>query len=304
MRHRDIPLSPGTTRWYDGWSRYLALLSFVLTLATTAIVLFTTSETLGGVKDLVATCIGLLGIVISLQLEMLFRVTERSELQARFGRLMAGVEAYPDLVPLADNLFDASFQTLNKAKLPEYKTEVFNVLSHANASLDELAQGRLRREGSDNTLVLKRFALTKSRLQGTTDEGDTSWWLADDGREFFRLNKQLIDDRNVRVERIWFLTAKPSKEILDLMKQHDDAGVHVFGLRADRRDLDRRLLVNLTITDSSFLQQDVPNKEGQAVEYLYSENRADIIRAESTFAQLRSKATKYDGPGAFKALFP
>jgi hypothetical protein len=88
-----------------------------------------------------------------------------------------------------------------------------------------------------------------------------------------------------------------------MLKAHHEAKIGVFVVRADRRDLDRRLLMNFTMMDDNFLQMDVPNKEGHAVEYLYSENRVDVERALNAFAQLKSKATKYTGSDSLSQLF-
>jgi hypothetical protein len=295
-------LKPGTRRWYDRSSRYLALLTLLITLVSAAIVFIRTGEDHGALKDLIVTCIGLVGVVVSLQLEILFRVAERAQVRERYSRLLEGIEDYPDLLQLTFDAIDASVKTLDKATIPQLKREVFNVLYHATSQLQELAQGRLRRAGSDNTLVLDRFIHTQEVLRGTTDEGDTSWWSTDDGKRFLDLNSKLIG-RDVRIERIWILSAYPSPELCDLLDEHHKLQIDVFIVRADRKDLDRRLLINFTLMDNDFLQLDVPNKEGQAVEYLYSENRVDVERALSTFAQLKSKATKYTGPETLALLF-
>lgn len=295
-------LSPGTRRWYDKSSRYLALFTLLITIVATAVVFIRAGEENGALKDLLVACIGLVGLTVSLQLEILFRVAERAQARERYSQLLEGIEDYPDLVELAFEALDASVKTLDKATIPQLKREVFNVFHHATSQLQELAQGRLRRAGSDNTLVLDRFAHTHEVVRGTTDEGDTAWWRTDDGRQFLELNKTLIG-RNVRIERIWILSASPTQELRDMLEVHHQLKIGVFVVRADRKDLDRRLLVNFTMMDDNFLQMDVPNKEGQAVEYLYSENQVDVERALNTFAQLKSKATKYTGPDSLDLLF-
>jgi hypothetical protein len=295
-------LTPGTRRWYDGSSRYLALLALVITIVCTAITFFETTSNNDALKDLIVTCIGLIGAVLALQLEMLFRVTERTQARERYTKLLEGVEDYPDLLDLAYEALDASVRTLDKAHTPQLKLEVFNVFHHATSQLQELAQGRLRRAGSDNTLVHDRFEHASQFVRGTTDEGDTIWWSSDDGRNFLLQNSRLID-KGVRIERVWILSAQPSAELLYMLEEHHKLKIDVFVVRSDRRDLDRRLLMNFTLLDEGFLQMDVTNKEGQAVEYLYSENKVDIDRALNSFAQLKSKATRYAGPGSVDSLF-
>jgi hypothetical protein len=298
----ELRLTRGTRRWYDRSSRYLALFTLLIVLVTTAVVFIRSGEENGALKDLLVACVGLIGLTISLQLEILFRVAERAQSRERYGRLLEGIEDYPDLLELSFEALDAGVKTLEKATIPQLKLEVFNVIHHATSQLQELAQGRLRRTGSDNTLVLDRFMHTRLVVRGTTDEGDTAWWETDDGQRFLELNVSLIE-RGVRIERIWILSAAPSQELRDMFEEHYKRKIDVFVVRADRRDLDRRLLINFTLMDDEFLQMDVPNKEGQAVEYLYSENRVDVDRALNTFAQLKSKATKYAGPESLQGVF-
>lgn len=300
----DISLRPGLRRWYDPWARYLALVTVLLTLAITVVVFFTAGQNLGGLGDLVTACIGLLGLAISLQIETLFRIAERARTRERYGRLLEGVEDHPDLLSLATDTLEAGTVTLRRAHIPQFKREVFNVLAHAHARLQELAQGRLRADGGDNTLVLERLAHTERLLQGTTDERDMAWWRSDAGVQFLNLNEKLLEDPDVTIERIWIVNSAPSGETLDQLDAHREAGIKVFVVRSDRGDIDRRLLVNLTIMDGEFLHQDLPNKEGQTVEYLYSENASDLERARNIFAQLKSRATEYSGRDSIASAEP
>jgi hypothetical protein len=303
MAKMGLRLMPGSVRWYDRWSRYLAFLALLATLLTTTIVFFTTGEELGGMGALVTACIGLLGLAISLQIETIFRIAERAETREKYGRMLELIEDHPDLQPFLADALQASVTTLKRSRVEEFRHEVFSILMHADVRLQELAQGRLRTADGDNTLVFSRFAMTNELLCGTTDEGDTVWWGTDAGTQFLELNKSLIADRGVRVERVWILGEKPDPTTGELIQEHHDVGIHVYVLRADRRGLDRKLLVNLTLMDDEFLQEDLPNKIGQAVEYLYSENIADLERAKSRFAQLKSAASEYKGPESLAALF-
>jgi hypothetical protein len=303
MAKTSLKLMPGNVRWYDRWSRYLAFLALLATLLTTTIVFFTTGKELGGMGALVTACIGLLGLAISLQIETIFRVAERAETREKYGRMLELIEDHPDLQPFLADALQASVTTLKRSRVEEFRREVFSILMHADVRLQELAQGRLRTADGDNTLVFSRFAMTNGLLCGTTDEGDTAWWRTDAGNQFLGLNKQLIADRDVRIERVWILGVKPDPTTGELIQEHHEAGIHVYVLRADRPGLDRRLLVNLTLMDDVFLQEDLPNKVGQAVEYLYSENIADLERAKSRFAQLKSAASEYKDPESLAALF-
>jgi hypothetical protein len=302
MSRAPRQLRPGLHRWYDGWARYLALIGVVLTLGSTTIVFFTTGQDLGGLGDLVTACLGLMGLAVSLQLEILFRVSERIRTRDQYGRLLEMIEDYPDLLPPLANAAGASVATFKRTRISQFREEALRTLVGADIRLQELAQGRLRVADGDNTLTLARAAETRALLQGTTDEGDTGWWLGDSGTRFFELNAELIAKRNVQVERVWLLSENPDQETRDLLRRHHAIGVKVFLLGANGRDLDHSLLVNMTLMDGLFLHEDLPNKLGQAVEYLYSENAADLERARSCFAQLKARSHVYKGDSTFDSL--
>jgi hypothetical protein len=290
------------TRWYDGSSRYLALFVAAITLLTTTIVFLTAGQELGGVGELVTAGIGLVGLGVSLQLETLFRIAERAQAREQYARLLETTEDYPALLTIAASALGASVATCKKTKVPQFRTEVVNILNHADVRLQELAQGRLRAADGDNTLTLDRFTATAALLQATTDDLDTSWWLQDSGDRFLKLNAELTK-RGVRVERVWILNELPSDDTRDVLRKHHAAKVEVFIVRADHKGLDRSLLVNMTMMDGVFLHEDLPNKLGQAVEYLYSENAADLERARRRFAQLKARVKRYEDDKSLDSLF-
>jgi hypothetical protein len=296
-------LTPGASRWYDSWSRYLALLTAGVALVTTTIVFFAIGKNLGGVGELVTACIGLLGLVVALQLEILFRGSEKAGMRDELGRILEMMEDFPDLLPIVSSILTGSVSTLRKSKIGQFRKEVLSILNHADVRLQELAQGRLRIADGDNTLTLEHAEATRKTLQGTTDEGDTTWWLHNSGAQFFDINVALIKEHEVEIERVWILAKPPDHATREVLRKHREIGVKVFLLRGDRKDLDRRLLMNMTMMDGVFLHEDLPNKQGQAVEYLFSENAADLERAKSRFAQLKSHSVLYTEEGSLESLF-
>lgn len=303
VRKPELEVRRGSTRWYDNWSRYLAVITAGVTLVTSSVTYFTIGKELGGVAELVTACITLVGFVIALQLEVLFRVSEKWAMHDEFSRLLGLVEDFPDLTRIFSAALTASVSILRTSSTTQFHTEVINILKHADGRLQELAQGRMRVTEGDSTLTLAKAASTRTSLQGTTDQGDTRWWLENSGVSFFNLNAKLIQEHDVTIERVWLLTAQPDADTCKVMEQHREIGVNVYVLRADRIELDRRLLVNMTIMDGIFLHEDIPNRQGDAVEYLYSENSVDIERAKSRFAQLKSYSVEYTDQKALEAMF-
>lgn len=303
MAKADLGLGKAQARWYDSWSRYLALIAAAVTLVVAIVVFLTIGKELGGVGELVTAAIAVLGLVASLQIETLFRVAERTQAREQYGRLLAMVEDYPRLIRLTTSALEASVATYKRTTVELFKTEVVNTLTDAEVRLHELAQGRLRTTDRDSRPMLDRFADTKASIQAVTDDNDTKWWLQGTGTKFFELNRKLINDRKITVERVWILYAAPDDDTRRIIAEQHTCGVTVFIVRANDCNLDHKLLVNMTMVDDSFLHEDLPNKRGVAVEYLYSENAADLVRAGKTFAQLKTSAKRYDGDQSLDTLF-
>lgn len=286
-------------RRYANKSPYLAPVTVGITVATTLVVFFVTSENLGGIKLLITICIALLGAVLCLQLETLFTVAERNRARDQHGKLLELVEEFPELLPSMTRLAEAASTTLRETQIEEFRSHVAGVLADSYVSLDELTHGRLRLSGW-NGLLHNRFATATRCLQGTTDAADTVWWQQESGRAFFDINKQLIA-KGVSVQRFWLLTAAPDTATRQIIEEHAKARVMVYLVRTDR--VEGQHVVNMTMMDEKFLHEDVANKRGDAVEYLYTANEADLRRAVARFAELRAHAVRYDGPASLDVLF-
>jgi hypothetical protein len=286
---------------YGSWSRYLPLLSAGVALAAAAIAFFTTGESLADLKLLVGFCIALLTIALPVQFEVLRRVTERATTREQLGRLLEAVEDYPDLLPIITRTAEASVATLTKTNIEEFKDFVGAILIETQIRMQELEQGRLRTSSGDNALLLTRFAAAEHLVQATTDEEDTKWWRQANGKQFFLLNKQLIDKSRGEVERVWILRGPPSTETVEVLEEQRKAKVRVFVVSA--KDVDDAVVVNMTMMDSAFLHEDVTNKHGQVGEYLFTANPADLARAKQRFSRLKARAHEYNGPSSLDGLF-
>jgi hypothetical protein len=286
-------------RRYAGASRYLAPLSVGITVATTLIVFFATTDSLSGVKLLVTICIGLLGAALCLQLEMLVALAERKRSQEGQQSLLESLEEFPELIPLFTRLAQAATTTLRKTKVEEFRPRVATVLGDSYVSLQELAEGRFRMNGI-GTALHARFGKAAECLQGTTDEGDTVWWQRQSGREFFDLNRQLVA-RGIDVDRVWLLSGAPDEATRRLIDDHFRANIGVYLVRTDR--VPAELVVNMTMMDDAFLYEDIPNKLGEAVEVLYTENEVDCLRAAARFSELKAYATIYESSATIDGLF-
>jgi hypothetical protein len=291
----------GGSRWYDNSSRYLALIAAAIALVSTTVVFLRTGDRASDIKDLVAVCLGVLGLVAALQLEILFRTVERRDAESRHNVLMSALEVHPRLFETIVSATRSAVATLERTEVEEFREEVWRTFGAADLRLQELAQGRHRTLSGDNAL-LERFTQAQESLSGVTDDDDSRWWKQTNGQKFLELNKKLIG-AGVTIERVWLLSRPPDAPTCAVIQEHAAAGIEVFVLDVRHIDLDRRLLVNTTLMDSSFVHEDVTNKQGRPVEYLFSENEVDLQRAIERFTRLKALAIRYSGPDDLRRLF-
>ncbi|MGC2372755.1 MAG: hypothetical protein WA484_02660 [Solirubrobacteraceae bacterium] len=283
-------------------ARYLGFITACVAIGASLVAFFTVGDAHADLKVLVGFCIGLIAIVLTLQIEALVRLAERASTQELYGKLLAMVEDYPDLLPMITRTAEASVETLKASRVEPFRQCVPEFLTEAQVRLKELAQGRLYTTGGDKTLLPRVFANTTNLIQGTTDVDDTRWWQQAIGLEFLGLNKDLIKGkRKGKVERVWILEEPPPDETRRVIEDHRNADVTVFIVRV--AELDDDLLVNMTMMDGWFLHLDVTNRLRRAGEYLFSENRDDLDRAEARFRRILAAATRYKGPESLDILF-
>lgn len=300
MRTRGTAPRPGDLRRYRGWSEYLPFVAAAVSLTAALIAFLTTGTTNTDIKLLVGFTIALSAMSVPLQLEALVRIAERVRAREQHGRLLELTEEHPELLPVLVKITEASVATLESTRVPEFREHVTSILVETQVRLQELAQGRLRTTSGDNAL-LERFTETESLLQATTDEHDTGWWRQANGKRFFEENKELRH-RGVTVERVWVLGREPDEATRKVIDGHHRAQISVYVVRADH--VDGPSLVNMTMMDQSFLHEDIPNKQGQAGEYLFSENSTDLERARRRFTRLKARAIQYEGSDSLDELFP
>jgi hypothetical protein len=93
----------------------------------------------------------------------------------------------------------------------------------------------------------------------------------------------------------------PTPETLEAMDDNVGHGVHVLVARSDR--VDPELRVNITMFDNTLVHEDIVNRDGLTVSYMYSENETDLERCASVFSRLCSRATPYSSRASAEGLF-
>jgi hypothetical protein len=284
------------------WSPYVGVIAACVAVGVSLFAFFDEGESPSDLKLLIGLGVTLSAIVLSLQIETLVRFAQRTRTQERYAKLLATVEDYPDLLEVITQIAEASVETLKRSRVEPFKQSVPEFLKDARGQLQDLAQGRRHTAGGDKALLPRVFADTRNLIQGTTDGDDTTWWQQAIGRKFLKLNSNLISGKHKgKVVRVWILKERPLDETREVIEDHWRANVTVLIVHVD--ELDEELLVNMTIMDEWFLHQDVTNRLRRTGEYLFSENREDLDRAQARFRRIVEVATPYEGPKSIDILF-
>jgi hypothetical protein len=229
--------------------------------------------------------IGLVGLVLSLELDILLRMDRRDQLTG----LIDGppwVAAHMTRISSSLDAVTATFGDTIVQGEAEQRLAAFAV------ELDELAQGRVRTGAEDvrylmtATLRCKRELVAITNLQPNGD--GTSWWDSAIGQNYWRENVNAIR-RGVRVGRIFITDDDDVGEALEaIVSTQCDAGADVFVI--PRRLVPMKYQRNIAIWDDDVAWEADMNAAGLPIEYVYAHSRHDIERLRRIYDVLHHTA--------------
>lgn len=291
---------PRRRRRFEGLARYLSAAGIAVTVAITLVLALSIGN---GHKDLkleLDFSIALIGVAIVLGLESLVRVSERARRREEYANLLDYLEDYPTLLPILTRLSATTAKTMTQTQVPEFKIYARRELIRTQLTMASLAEGRWLAAPGDNSLMFAHYETVEHSVRAVTDDRDTEWWLSVTGTNYLRLNHGATK-RHVTVERVFLLETSPTDDTLTALDRNRDHGVNLWVARSDRVDPDLR--INITLFDETLMHQDIVNRGGRTVQYMYSENESDLDRAGSLFLRLRSRAVPYLDHSSAEKLF-
>jgi hypothetical protein len=229
--------------------------------------------------------IGLIGIVISLQIEIIVLMQRRYSVEDLRSELLSAVESNAELLPMVSAIVKAATAVMTSNKHPAYPTAAKEALHSTLNRLRQLEGGHLRREVGDTTIMTQEMRTAKRSVMATTFlRIDADWWLSEGGRQYLQENRQAAE-RSLEIERICFYDEwKDSYDEVVAVLQ--DAGVRVMRLQSNR--VPSRLRRNIVIFDESMYIEDVVNAEGEVVEFVHVIDSTAVEEAARDFASLRN----------------
>jgi len=243
------------------------------------------------------TLAGLIGTVITLQVEALVREHRLHEESTRQQRLVHRVEAIAGMSELLDHSLGA-YAAIEQAYADGMPTRLARkTFEDCLGTLQDLQRGRyssLESEDAPNSLFHMLIKQVQHSLLTTTARSDIEWWLnAAVSRNYWQLNREAMQ-RGVHITRI-FLYREWTEEIDLLAKTHHEAGVRV--MRVAEGQLPPMLRENLLIWDGVCGFEPHYNALGEWMESSYTFASQDVTRMIDRFKLIESCAERFPQDG-------
>jgi hypothetical protein len=200
--------------------------------------------------------IGLIGVCITLLLEVIVRIDRRDKLVHGAFEIIDALGAIPTM---ADDLQHSAISaaTIMMSDNPTlFRASAEQAIAECRQQLDSLLRGEcIVNTGSAPILIdLARHAKTSIRATSiiTGDSGDDAWWLSPGGQEYWKENVRALK-RRVSITRVYIFEGPPSAQIEDILVRQEEAGVKV--LRVDKNKIPPELVISVVIVDGKTVHE-------------------------------------------------
>lgn len=234
-----------------------------------------------GVESLLA---GLLGLVLSLQLETVTRAERRFELRRLVSAPKELGEALTAAAAAAHEIGERYPDTILSA-------EAVRRLERVSAGLTELGHGNLVREHGDYQDLLTQTRDCSKTLDALTNvAADPQWWTSEFGRAYWKLNERALA-RGVRIRRV-FIVPRPNDPVLAVMRAQQAAGVEVHWARAEALPPSGHL--NLIVWDGRSAWRARMSPHGQVAENVLVLDPQAVRELQGAFDRCLMHATLFE----------
>jgi hypothetical protein len=235
-----------------------------------------------------ATFAGLIGVMISLQIESMLQTARHNREAERHKELAGRLEQHPWLPSMLSDSLKA-LEGIHPS-IPAHYAEEFATRAFEDCleTLRDLQRGRLRVASTEDVWLVQRLTeQVKHRLVATTvDTQELDWWSEATGQQYVRTQAKGVR-RGVDVERIFIYREWTDQHELAVSQQHA-VGIQTF--RVDRRMLPPRLNLGLVIWDDALALEMEFTSEGEFLAEHITFVDKDISRLSSLYGMIRSIA--------------
>ncbi len=233
--------------------------------------------------------VGLLGSILSLQLETVLALQRQARRQDEAGRLLSAVDGSDDVLSLFREAAEgsAAARALPAGERLDLNRRVREELIPLVRSLKELGRGRVHASPDRTDMLLSQMQQTSRSLRAVSLDasGGVDWWHSTAGKSYWEANHSLITEHHVVTERI-IICDEYTEAVRTVAEQQARVGATIWIALKD--GVPPELQTRLAIFDDSIVHAVVYGSTGTAIEFIYSADAADVVQALDRFDRLRT----------------
>lgn len=236
---------------------------------------------------------GMLGIIITLQVQESTKERRRAEHESRLGAIIATLEQsvwLPDVIESMLRSTTVVERTYPGTPAVETAREL---MEQCRTRMADLESGRFHHPYVENALNLRLCqALRREFLAISVPALDLAWWRTPEGRQYWSLQVQALD-RGATIRRV-FVHNGWTDDIDAMAREQKSAGVEVRSVHRDELPVGIRGIVG--IWDGTCGVEVKYDASGEAISWAYSVSPSDLDRLRRQFEQVERMAVSLEEP--------
>ncbi|NUR89315.1 MAG: hypothetical protein HOY71_34970 [Nonomuraea sp.] len=241
------------------------------------------------------TVAGLIGGVITLQIQTLLKEKRRIDHETRVGHMVSTIEKIPWLPDLMEPMLRAAKHVEREYGGTPAEDACRVAFEECLRTLADLERGHFRAPYGDNGVFLKLITQSRESMCVTSVPAvDLTWWREPVGRQYWQAQVEALA-RGVVIRRV-FIYTDWNEDLDDLAREQMAAGVKVRRVQVDRLPPAQRVITG--IWDSSCGHELSYTAGGEAVHDTFTVSAPDLERLRYQFEMIERSATELDEPQA------
>lgn len=230
---KDLP------KWRLGWPFLLGVMATVVLTVIVAVVT--------GTRASLSIVIALLGLAVTLILDLISRVERRQETTSMAFRIAEAIDKMPDAAPDLEKAVLLASEIVEGSGGQRFRDALTQAASEFRDELEALSQGDLRVHIGSGRILSDETDLTRATIRATSVVTvDEAWWGSEAGREYAQASAAAMS-RGVSITRIYIFDGEPSSRMQTLMEEQRAIGTHVHAI--ELAEVPIKLRINVVIFD-------------------------------------------------------
>lgn len=239
------------------------------------------------------TVAGLIGGVITLQVQTLLREKRRVDHETRVGHMVSTIEKIPWLPDMMEPMLRAAKHVEREYQGTPAEDACRAAFEECLRTLADLERGHFRAPYGDNAVFLRLIEQAQESMCVTSVPGvDLGWWQQPVGRQYWRAQLTALA-RGVVIRRV-FIYHEWTDELDALAREQQRAGVKVRRVQIDRLPPPMRVISGLW--DGTCGHELSYTAAGEAVYDTFTVSPPDLERLMRQFEMIERSAVDLDEP--------